>query len=140
MEHYQKNRFLEQLYINKFGTAASGFMYVKPVTYNLFCRQVAFTNVLRLNTISFFMVIKLLLYSKKIPANWLRNLEISFQEICAWRKLILGIVKKDIFSIKNICLYNLWHLAVLKTVNTHARVILAFTFFDNKNFLEALLF
>ena len=43
------------------------------------------------------------------------------------------------FPLKNIYLYNLWHLAVLKTLNTHGRVILTLSFPDNIIFAEKLL-
>ena len=43
------------------------------------------------------------------------------------------------FPLKNIYLYNLWYLAVLKTLNTHGEVILTLSFPDNIIFLEKLL-
>ena len=43
------------------------------------------------------------------------------------------------FPLKNIYLYNLWYLAVLKTLNTHGEVILTLSFPDSIIFLEKLL-
>ena len=43
------------------------------------------------------------------------------------------------FPLKNIYLYNLWYLAVLKTLHTHGGVILTLSFPDNLIFLEKLL-
>ena len=43
------------------------------------------------------------------------------------------------FPLKNIYLYNLWYLAVLKTLNTHGGVILTLSFPDNIIFPEKLL-
>ena len=53
---------------------------------------------------------------------------------------MLGINKRSSFSLKNIYLYNLWYLAVLKTLNTHGGVILTLSFHGNIIFLEKLLF
>ena len=43
------------------------------------------------------------------------------------------------FPLKSIYLYNLWYLAVLKTLNTHGRVILTLSFPDNIIFREKML-
>ena len=53
---------------------------------------------------------------------------------------MLGINKRPSFSLKNIYLYNLWYLAILKTLNTHRGVILTLSFPKNVIFLEKLLF
>ena len=53
---------------------------------------------------------------------------------------MLRINKGPSFSIKNIYLYNIWHLPALKTLNTHGGVILTLSFPDNIIFPEKLLF
>ena len=53
---------------------------------------------------------------------------------------MLSIDKRPFFSLKNICLYNLGYLAVLKTLNTHCGVILTLSFPENIISLEKLRF
>ena len=75
---------------------------------------------------------------REIP--WELTENIFFQEICALWKWMLGINKRPFFSLKNIFLYNLWYLTVLKTLNTHGEVILTLSFSKNIIFMEKLLF
>ena len=53
---------------------------------------------------------------------------------------MLGKNERPSFPLKNIYVYNLWYLAVSKTLNTHDGVILTLSFPDNVIFLEKLLF
>ena len=53
---------------------------------------------------------------------------------------MLGKNERPSFPLKNIYVYNLWYLAVSKTLNTHDGVILTLGFAENVIFLEKLLF
>ena len=53
---------------------------------------------------------------------------------------MLGINKRPSFSLESIYLYNIWYLAVLKTLNTNGGVTLILSFPNNIIFLEKLIF